>query len=62
MPASSHRRYSMALGPKYLGLDVLLCLPVGAALAAAWPSWSGGRSLRLEGTTWRSRHSLRACW
>jgi branched-chain amino acid transport system permease protein len=25
--------YSMALGPKYLGLDVLLCLPLGAALA-----------------------------
>jgi branched-chain amino acid transport system permease protein len=41
--------YSMALGPKYLGLDVLLCLPLGAAAAAAVAFVVGRPILRLKG-------------
>jgi branched-chain amino acid transport system permease protein len=41
--------YSMALGPKYLGLDVLLCLPLGAALAGAVAFLVGRPILRLKG-------------
>jgi branched-chain amino acid transport system permease protein len=41
--------YAMALGPKYLGIDVLLCLPLGAVAAAAI-AWVVGRPiLRLKG-------------
>jgi branched-chain amino acid transport system permease protein len=41
--------YAMALGPKYLGLDVLACLPLGA-LAAALVAYVVGRPiLRLKG-------------
>ncbi|MGG5809404.1 branched-chain amino acid ABC transporter permease [Falsiroseomonas sp. CW058] len=41
--------YSMALGPKYLGLDVLACLPLGAAVAAAVAFLVGRPILRLKG-------------
>jgi branched-chain amino acid transport system permease protein len=41
--------YSMALGPKYLGLDVLLCLPLGAAAAAVIAFVVGRPILRLKG-------------
>jgi branched-chain amino acid transport system permease protein len=39
----------MALGPKYLGLDVLLCLPLGAALAGGIAYLVGRPILRLKG-------------
>ncbi|WP_372621130.1 branched-chain amino acid ABC transporter permease [Falsiroseomonas sp.] len=41
--------YTTALGPKYLGLDVLLCLPLGAAVAAAVAFVVGRPILRLKG-------------
>jgi branched-chain amino acid transport system permease protein len=41
--------YAMALGPKYLGLDVLLCLPLGALFAAAVAFVVGRPILRLKG-------------
>jgi branched-chain amino acid transport system permease protein len=41
--------YSMALGPKLLGLDVLLCLPLGAVLAGAIAYLVGRPILRLKG-------------
>jgi branched-chain amino acid transport system permease protein len=41
--------YTMALGPKYLGLDVALCLPLGAALAGAVAFLVGRPILRLKG-------------
>ncbi|WP_237216290.1 branched-chain amino acid ABC transporter permease [Falsiroseomonas oryziterrae] len=41
--------YATALGPRYLGLDVLLCLPLGAAVAAAVAFLVGRPILRLKG-------------
>lgn len=41
--------YTMALGPKYLGLDVLLCLPLGAVLAGVIAFVVGRPILRLKG-------------
>jgi branched-chain amino acid transport system permease protein len=41
--------YSMALGPKYLGLDVLACLPAGAILAGIIAYLVGRPILRLKG-------------
>jgi branched-chain amino acid transport system permease protein len=41
--------YSTALGPKLLGLDVLLCLPLGAALAGGIAFLVGRPILRLKG-------------
>jgi branched-chain amino acid transport system permease protein len=41
--------YGMALGPKYLGLDVLLCLPIGAILAGVVAFVVGRPILRLKG-------------
>jgi len=41
--------YATALGPRYLGLDVLLCLPLGAVLAAAIAFVVGRPILRLKG-------------
>ncbi len=41
--------YAMALGPKYLGLPVLACLPLGAALAGLVAFFVGKPILRLKG-------------
>jgi branched-chain amino acid transport system permease protein len=41
--------YAMALGPKYLGLPVLACLPLGAALAGLIAFLVGRPILRLKG-------------
>jgi branched-chain amino acid transport system permease protein len=41
--------YAMALGPKYLGLDVLLCLPLGAVVAGCVAYVVGRPILRLKG-------------
>ena len=41
--------YAMALGPKYLGLHVLLCLPLGAVAAATVAFVVGRPILRLKG-------------
>ncbi|SFL01896.1 branched-chain amino acid ABC transporter permease [Falsiroseomonas stagni] len=41
--------YAMALGPKYLGLPVLACLPLGAVLAGLIAFLVGRPILRLKG-------------
>ncbi|WP_439550665.1 branched-chain amino acid ABC transporter permease [Falsiroseomonas sp.] len=41
--------YAMALGPKYLGLPVLACLPLGAVLAGVIAFVVGRPILRLKG-------------
>jgi branched-chain amino acid transport system permease protein len=41
--------YTMALGPKLLGLDVLLCLPLGAVIAGGVAFLVGRPILRLTG-------------
>lgn len=41
--------YAMALGPKYLGLPVLACLPIGAVLAGLIAFIVGRPILRLKG-------------
>jgi branched-chain amino acid transport system permease protein len=41
--------YAMALGPKYLGLPVLACLPLGAAAAGLLAFLVGRPILRLKG-------------
>ncbi|MBX9596474.1 MAG: branched-chain amino acid ABC transporter permease, partial [Roseomonas sp.] len=41
--------YAMALGPKYLGLPVLACLPLGAVLAGLIAFVVGRPILRLKG-------------
>ncbi|WP_137181557.1 branched-chain amino acid ABC transporter permease [Roseomonas sp. AR75] len=41
--------YTMALGPKLLGIDVLLCLPLGAAIAGGVAFVVGRPILKLKG-------------